>query len=41
MHKIVSTFVLTLVHFLIIALLYSRVGAGAGAAGAAEAAGAA
>jgi hypothetical protein len=36
MHKIVSTFVLTLVHFQIFALLYSRVGAGAGAAGAAS-----
>jgi hypothetical protein len=31
MHNIVSTFVLTLVHFQIFALLYSRVGAGAGA----------
>jgi hypothetical protein len=29
MHKIVSTFILTLVHFQIFALLYSRVGAGA------------
>jgi hypothetical protein len=34
MHKIVSTFVLTLVHFQIFALLYSRVGAGAAGAGA-------
>jgi hypothetical protein len=32
MHKIVSTFVLTLDHFQMFALLYSRVGAGAGAA---------
>jgi hypothetical protein len=32
MHKIVSTFVLTFVHFQIFALLYSRVGAGSGAA---------
>jgi hypothetical protein len=32
MNKIVSTFVYTLVHFKILALLYSRVGAGAGAA---------
>jgi hypothetical protein len=37
MHKIVSTFVLTLVHFKNFALLYSRVGVGAGAARAGEA----
>jgi hypothetical protein len=36
MDKIVSKFVLTLVHFQIFALLYSKVGAGAGAAGAAS-----
>jgi hypothetical protein len=33
MHKIVSTFVLTLVNFQIFALLHSRVGAGAAGAG--------
>jgi hypothetical protein len=36
MDKIVLTFVLTLVHFQIFALLDSTVGAGAGAAGAAS-----
>jgi hypothetical protein len=36
MQKIVSTFVLTLVHFQIFALLYSRVGAGAAGAGVAS-----
>jgi hypothetical protein len=36
MHKIVSTFVLTLVHFQIFALLDSRVGAGAGAGAASK-----